>query len=155
MFSQLNVVEASSFTENEQVLYSRNVVPYSDANIVNYNTNTKAESYEYFDSNFYSNRYEVVNNLLTNTGELDNNLMVDNLNNDMISPMTIIGSDDRTQILNGELWPYRATAKIEVTYSIGAAVASATPILAPALGIIIIIAAINEVAGNGNTDNAN
>lgn len=117
MFSQLNVVEASSFTENEQVLYSRNVVPYSDANIVNYNTNTKAESYEYFDSNFYSNRYEVVNNLLTNTGELDNNLMVDNLNNDMISPMTIIGSDDRTQILNGELWPYRATAKIEVTYS--------------------------------------
>lgn len=30
-----------------------------------------------------------------------------------------------------------------------------SPILAPALGIIIIIAAINEVAGNGNTDNAN
>lgn len=103
---------------------------YKSANMINYNLSTKTISYENFNMDSYKNRNNNVN--IVDTISTYSNVNLDNLNYSnieksesyvpedvqfAISPISIIGSDNRTQVLQTNDWPYRGIVKMYMTFN--------------------------------------
>lgn len=103
----------------------------SSYNMVNYNLQTHTRSFEYFDYNSYPKRQkttQVTPLSMPRTNEAifhnDNGLLYseefsnenEKLENNSTSLRNIIGDDDRIPVTNPKVYPYKATAKLRMTY---------------------------------------
>ena len=100
---------------------------YAKANMINYNLSTKTISYENFNQDSYMNRNNSVSigdttsaclnaNLNNNDSEISESYMPKDIEF-AISPNSIIGTDDRTQVLQTRNWPYRGIVKMYMTFN--------------------------------------
>lgn len=103
---------------------------YSAANMINYDLSTKTISYENFNMDSYKNRNSSLSTVDTTFGYSNANLNnfdysdIEKSESYMpediqfaISPTSIIGSDERTQILQTRDWPYRGIVKMYMTFN--------------------------------------
>lgn len=103
---------------------------YTAANMINYNLSTKTISYENFNKDSYENRNNSVS--IVGTTSTYSNVNLNNFDYSgieksesympediefAISPYSIIGSDDRTQVLQTRDWPYRGIVKMYMTFN--------------------------------------
>lgn len=101
---------------------------YSSANMINYNLDTQTTTFENFDINSYDNRNSptaisgssLLANMAVATDELtDVEKSESYIPEDAsfaVSPSTILGSDERTQIHDTRSWPYRGIVKMYMTF---------------------------------------
>lgn len=100
------------------------------ANMVNYDLSTKTISYENFNMNSYENRNAGLSTVNTTLSSSISNLDITNLDGceingsyipeDMefaVSPSSVIGSDQRTQVTQTQDWPYRGIVKMYMTFN--------------------------------------
>lgn len=101
---------------------------YTAANMVNYNLNSATTSFENFNPDSYSIRScndtklleSAYNNKFSSYLE-DNSIMVSESTfsketTKLINQASIIGTDERVQVVNTNIWPYRATCKLYMEY---------------------------------------
>lgn len=101
-------------------------VSLSSANMVNYHTDTKEITYEYFNADSYPIRNTTVfsysepsslmksrNNFVENDKVLKTEPYVPSDEEYGISPNTILGDDDRIAVNSPKSWPYRGTTLIK------------------------------------------
>lgn len=120
--------------------YYNYVDTLSKANMVNYNTKDRLQTYEYFDMNCYPNRNLFLSYMTpsqtSNSSSLNNDTLIEKASNENFEIQTsteyiqqevnektqqriIIGGDDRTRISNTRDWPYRGTVYLEILFSTG------------------------------------
>ncbi len=125
------VQEASNIVNSYSALTSSSSYStsnYAAANMINYNLSTRTVSYENFNKDSYENRsnnsavsttsslyYLNENNSESNEIEKSESYLPEGIGF-AVSPTSIIGSDERTQVLQTRDWPYRGIVKMYMTF---------------------------------------
>jgi len=118
------VQDASALTSSSSYSTSN----YAAANMINYNLSTRTVSYENFNKDSYKNRsnnsavsttsslyYLNENNSESNEVEKSESYLSEGIGF-AVSLTSIIGSDERTQVLQTRDWPYRGIVKMYMTF---------------------------------------